>query len=80
MRQWTGSALVQVMACRLFGAKPLPEPMLKDLSMMYRAMWDRKHEGGMRISQYTMRLAPSALTYPSGLRVPPISQYSVHHA
>ena len=28
MRQWTGSSLVQVMACRLFGAKPLPEPIL----------------------------------------------------
>ena len=28
MRQCTGSSLVQVMACRLFGAKPLPEPML----------------------------------------------------
>ena len=28
MRQWTGSALVQVMACRLFGAEPLPEPVL----------------------------------------------------
>ena len=28
MRQWTASALVQVIACRLFGAKPLPEPML----------------------------------------------------
>ena len=28
MRQWTGSSLIQVMACRLFGAKPLPEPML----------------------------------------------------
>ena len=28
MRRWTGSALVQVMACRLFGAKPLPESML----------------------------------------------------
>ena len=28
MRQWTGPALVQVMACRLFGAKPLPEPIL----------------------------------------------------
>ena len=28
MRQWYGSSLVQVMACRLFGAKPLPEPML----------------------------------------------------
>ena len=28
MRQWTGSSLVQVMPCRLFGAKPLPEPKL----------------------------------------------------
>ena len=28
MSQWTGSSLVQVMACRLFDAKPLPEPML----------------------------------------------------
>ena len=29
MRQWTGSALVQIMACRLVGAKPLPGPMLE---------------------------------------------------
>ena len=28
MPQWTGSALVQIMACRSFGAKPLPEAML----------------------------------------------------
>ena len=28
MRHWTGSSLVHVIACRLFGAKPLPEPML----------------------------------------------------
>ena len=28
MRQWTGSALVQVMTCRLFGDKPSPAPML----------------------------------------------------
>ena len=28
MRQWTGPSLVQVMACRLIGAKPLPEPIL----------------------------------------------------
>ena len=28
MRQWIGSALVQIMACRLFGAKPLSKPML----------------------------------------------------
>ena len=26
--RWTESALVQVMACRLSGAKPLPEPLL----------------------------------------------------
>ena len=28
MRQWPRSTLVQVMACRLFSTKPLPEPML----------------------------------------------------
>ena len=28
MRQWTRSSLVQVMACCLFGTKPLPETML----------------------------------------------------
>ena len=28
MPRWTGSALVQIMACRLFGAKPLSKPML----------------------------------------------------
>ena len=28
MRQWIGSALVQIKACRLFGAKPLSKPFL----------------------------------------------------
>ena len=28
MRQWIESALVQIIACRLFGAKPLSKPML----------------------------------------------------
>ena len=28
MRQWTGSALAQIMACCLFGTKPLSKPML----------------------------------------------------
>ena len=28
MRRWTGSALVQIMACRLNGAKPLSKPVL----------------------------------------------------
>ena len=34
--------------------------------MIYRALWDRRHEGATRISQCTRRVAPSALTYPSG--------------
>ena len=29
IRQWTGSALDQIMACRLVGAKPLSEPMME---------------------------------------------------
>ena len=29
MCQWIGSSLVQIMACRLFGAKPLSKPVLK---------------------------------------------------
>ena len=29
MRQLVGSELVQIMACRLFGAKPLSQPMLR---------------------------------------------------
>ena len=28
MRQWTRSALVQIMECRLFSAKPLSKPLL----------------------------------------------------
>ena len=27
LRQWTGSALVRIMVCRMFGVNPLPEPM-----------------------------------------------------
>ena len=42
------------------GKSVLPEQRVKDLSMVYRALWDRRHEGATRI------VAPSALTYPSG--------------
>ena len=51
--------------------------ILKDLSMMYSALWDRRHEGATTISQCTRRVAPSALTYPSGPWVPPISQCTI---
>ena len=36
MRHWIGSALVQIMACRLFGAKPLFKPMLLPI----RPLWN----------------------------------------
>ena len=35
MRQRTGSTLVQVMVCCLFGAKPLPEPVLAYCQLDY---------------------------------------------
>ena len=33
MRRWTWSTLFHVMVCRLFGAKPLPKPMLTNCEM-----------------------------------------------
>ena len=33
LRQWAGSALVQIMACRLYGTKPLSEPMTQYCSL-----------------------------------------------
>ena len=40
--QRTGSALVQVMACHLFGAKPLPELMLRCLLLLISMLWHRQ--------------------------------------
>ena len=39
---WMGSALVQIMACRLFGAKPLSKPMLGycQLEIWNRSQWN----------------------------------------
>ena len=47
MHRWSGSALFQVMACRLFGAKPLPEPMLT-----YRQLDLQEQTSGTFESQY----------------------------
>ena len=44
MCQWTGPALVQVIACRLFGAKPLPEPMLPYCRLDTREQTSMKFE------------------------------------
>ena len=44
MGPWTGSALAQIMACRLFGTKPLPEAMLAN------CQWDSWEQISMKFS------------------------------
>ena len=48
MRQWTRSSLVQVMACRLLGAKPLPKPMLT-----YCHLWTNFNEIRIKIQNFS---------------------------
>ena len=38
----------------------LQNTLIKDLSMMYRALWDRRHEGATRIT-WRIRVAPECL-------------------
>ena len=42
MHQWTGFALVQIMGCRLFGTKPLPESTLifVNWTLMNKLQWN----------------------------------------
>ena len=42
MRRRTGSPMVQLMACRLFGAKPLPEPMIIYLFFLVRTAFNKQ--------------------------------------
>ena len=56
MRHWAGSSLVQVMACRLFGAKPLPEPMLAFCLMV---SWEHNWNGILSFSFKKMQLKMS---------------------
>ena len=44
MHQWTGSSFVQVMACHLFGAKPLSEQMLIYCQLDYQEQVSVKFE------------------------------------
>ena len=46
--QWMGSALVQIMACRLFGAKPLSKPMLVGI-----INWDLRNKVQWNFNQDT---------------------------
>ena len=39
MRHWIGSVLVHIMACRLFGANPLSEPVLVNWTLRSKLQW-----------------------------------------
>ena len=68
MRQWTGSSLVQLMACRLIGAKPLPEPVLaychldswKHISVKFESevyhFHSRKHNWKCRLPKWLVQI------------------------
>ena len=72
-RRCTGSALVQILACRMFGGKPLPEPMLtycqldpwKQTSMRFEylkmssAKWRPFCPGEMSFKQW-LRICPGS--------------------
>ena len=47
IRQWMGPSLVHVMACRLFGPKPLPEPVLAYCQLN---SWEKNHWNSNRNS------------------------------
>ena len=49
MRWWTGSALVQVMACRLVGAKPSLKPMLVYCQLDHQEQTSMKFESKYKI-------------------------------
>ena len=59
MRQWTGSSLIQVMACRLIGTKPLPERMLGCCQLEYQV--SLKLNPGFYNFHYKCMKLPTAL-------------------
>ena len=61
MRHWTGSSVVQIMACRLCGAKPLPAPMLTHCQLDH---WKQNvTENSNRISNIVMILTTKRNCY-----------------
>ena len=62
MRQWTGSALVQIMACRLFGNNSLSKPMLgccqlEPLGTNFNEIWIKIHNVSFRKMHLKMKSA-----------------------
>ena len=73
MRQWIGRALVQVMVCRLFDAKPLPEAMVTycQLRTNFSEIWIEIQ----KLSFMIMHLEISAKWQPlcaGGVNTPPM--------
>ena len=56
MHQWTMPSLVEIMACRLLGAKPLSEPMLTYSQLGHKKQNSVKHQSQFNVSFRKMRL------------------------
>ena len=75
MPQWTGSALVQVMACHLFGAKPLPELMLThcqlDPQEQISVKFESKYEHSIEENaiEHVVCKMSAILSVPQGVKV-----------
>ena len=65
MRQWPGSALVQVMDCRLFGTKPLPELVLTYCQLDPEKQTSVKFNRNYNISIKKIRLKMSSAKWRS---------------
>ena len=60
MRWWIGSAEVQMMSCRLFGAKPLSEPMLDiivDWTLRNKVQWNLNRNSYISFKKMHMKLS-----------------------
>ena len=52
MRQWIGSALVQIMACRPIGAKPLSKPMLGYVNWTHRNKFQWSFDQNTKLKKF----------------------------
>ena len=74
MRQWIGSALVQIMACRLFGTKPLSKPVLGYYRMDPYEHTSVKFESNTKLFIHEKQLKTSSFERGDGLRNTKISR------
>ena len=59
MRQWTRTTLVQIMACRLFGAKPLSKPVIVNWTLENKLQWNLNQNTKLFIHDKHLKMSSS---------------------